>query len=155
RRTMRIDDWFLTADERGNGATRIDDRHDGVAWTEGNDVEVFIDGQEYFPVLHGALTAAAVGDTVMFTGLEGNADTRLLGNGGTEIGRVLADAAARGVAVRGLVWRSLALMYSEADNLLFTRRVNAAGGEVFLDHRVRRGGSHHQKIVVVRDGRNP
>ena len=40
--------------------------------------------------------------------------------------------------------------YHEEENLLFVAVVNEAGGEVLLDHRVRRGGSHHQKIVVVR-----
>ena len=30
--------------------------------------------------------------------------------------------------------------------------VNAAGGELLLDERVRRGGSHHQKLFVVRSG---
>jgi Phospholipase D Active site motif len=30
------------------------------------------------------------------------------------------------------------------------RRVNAAGGDVLLDQRVRLGASHHQKVVVIR-----
>ena len=35
---MALDDWFLSAAERGNPATEIDRRHgDGTAWTEGND----------------------------------------------------------------------------------------------------------------------
>jgi len=33
--------------------------------------------------------------------------------------------------------------------------VNAAGGEVLLDNRIRRGGSHHQKIMVVRFEAHP
>jgi hypothetical protein len=33
---MRLDDWFLTAEERGNPATRLDRRHaDGLAWAAG------------------------------------------------------------------------------------------------------------------------
>ena len=44
-----LDDWFLTAGERGNPATEIDRRRgDGTAWTEGNRVEVLVDGAEYF-----------------------------------------------------------------------------------------------------------
>ena len=38
---MRMDQWFLTADERGNPGTRLDSRHaDGSAWSAGNDVTV-------------------------------------------------------------------------------------------------------------------
>jgi phosphatidylserine/phosphatidylglycerophosphate/cardiolipin synthase-like enzyme len=34
--------------------------------------------------------------------------------------------------------------------MALTKRVDAAGGEILLDERVRRGGSHHQKLVVTR-----
>ncbi len=40
--------------------------------------------------------------------------------------------------------------FGEGKNLSFSRVVNDAGGQVLLDHRVRRGGSHHQKLFVVR-----
>ena len=33
------------------------------------------------------------------------------------------------------------------------REVNEAGGELLLDERVRRGGSHHQKLVLIRRAR--
>jgi phosphatidylserine/phosphatidylglycerophosphate/cardiolipin synthase-like enzyme len=148
-------DWFLTAAERGNPQTGIDARHDGVAWTEGNSVELLVDGTEYFGALHRTLCETSAGDAVLFTGLEGNADTRLLPHDGCEVGTVLADAARRGVTVRGLVWRAHALVYHEAENLLFSRVVNDAGGEVLLDQRIRKGGSHHQKLVVVRFGHDP
>ena len=54
--------------------------------------------------------------------------------------------------VRGLLWRSHpeAMNFGEGKNLSFSRVVNEAGGQVLLDQRVRRGGSHHQKLVVVR-----
>lgn len=147
-----LDEWFLTAEERGNPDTQIDSRHDGVAWTEGNSVDVLVDGEEYYSALYDELTSIGPGDSVAFTGLEGNADERLLGSESSEVGRVLCEAVERGAAVRGLVWRSHALIYSQGENLLFTRRINDAGGEVLLDHRVRRGGSHHQKMVIVRRG---
>ena len=35
------------------------------------------------------------------------------------------------------------------------RRINEAGGEVLLDQRVRRVGSHHQKLVVIRHRGHP
>ncbi len=152
---MSLDDWFLTASERGNLHTGLDRRRDGAAWTEGNDVEVLVDGTAYFERLYTELASATDGDTVLFTGLEGSADERLLRREGSEIGRVLCESAERGVAVHGLVWRSHAFGYSETANLLFTRAVNDAGGEVMLDHRVRRGGSHHQKIVIVRHAASP
>jgi phosphatidylserine/phosphatidylglycerophosphate/cardiolipin synthase-like enzyme len=147
---MSIHAWFLSAAERGNPFTGIDERHDGVAWTEGNSVEALVDGVEYFSALHRTLCETGEGDTVMFTGLEGNADAQLLPYDGCEIGAVLGAAARRGVAVRGLVWRAHALVYHEAANLLFSRVVNDEGGEVLLDQRIHGGGSHHQKIVVVR-----
>jgi phosphatidylserine/phosphatidylglycerophosphate/cardiolipin synthase-like enzyme len=152
---MKPDDWFLTAAERGNPATAIDQRRDGVAWTEGNAVDVLIDGGAYFAALHDELCSTRVGDTVLFSGLEGNADERLRPEAASEVGTVLSDAARRGVDVRGLVWRSHAFIYNEAENLLFTRGVNEAGGQVLLDQRVRRGGSHHQKLFVVRRGADP
>jgi hypothetical protein len=33
---MAVQDWLLTASERGNPDTGIDRRHDGVAWSVGN-----------------------------------------------------------------------------------------------------------------------
>ena len=59
-----------------------------------------------------------------------------------------------GVNVRGLLWRSHpeAMNFGEAKNLAFSRAINQAGGQVLLDHRVRRLGSHHQKLVVVQHG---
>ena len=148
---MLLTDWFLTPAERGNPATAIDTRHgDDTAWTEGNAGTVLIDGASYFARLHEVLCASEPGDWVLFTDWQGDPDERLEG-AGTEIGEVIADLARRGVAVRGLVWRSHpeALSFGEGKNLAFSRVVNDAGGQVLLDHRIRRGGSHHQKLFVV------
>jgi hypothetical protein len=103
--TVRLDDWFLAAGERGNSHTAIDRRHGGVPWTEGNLAEVLIDGREYFNDLLTALHATGPGDSVYLTGLEGDAD-ELLGGAGSEVAVVLAELSRRGVGVRGLVWRS-------------------------------------------------
>jgi phosphatidylserine/phosphatidylglycerophosphate/cardiolipin synthase-like enzyme len=149
---MELDDWFLRASERGNPATEIDRRHgDGTAWTEGNDGTVLVDGTWYFSRLHAALCAADAGDWVYFTDWQGDPDEELSGPG-TEVGDVIAQLARRGVHVRGLLWRSHpeALNFGEAKNLSFSRLVNEAGGPVLLDQRVRPGGSHHQKLFVVR-----
>ncbi len=151
---MRLDDWFLAVGERDNVHSAIDRRHGGVPWTEGNHVEVLVDGTEYFSRLYAVLTATAPRDSVHLTGLEGNADERLVG-AGSEIADVLGRLARLGVAVRGLVWRSHGVTYSEGKNLLFSRAVNEAGGDVYLDNRIRRGGSLHQKIVIVRHHARP
>ena len=151
---MRIDDWFLAAGERGNSFSAIDRRHDGVPWTEGNLAEVLVDGSEYFARLYSVLCSTGPGDSVYLCGLEGDADELLLGPG-TEVAKVLGDLAQDGVRVRGLVWRSHSAVYSEEKNLMFSRVVNTAGGEVLLDNRIRRGGSHHQKVVVVRRETEP
>jgi phosphatidylserine/phosphatidylglycerophosphate/cardiolipin synthase-like enzyme len=149
---LRIDDWFLTPAERGNPSTAIDRRHgDGIAWTDGNRVEVLVDGSAYFRRLYDALSSLTRDDRVLFTDWQGDGD-ELLAGPGTEIGRVLADAARRGVQVRGLLWRSHPRQahFAEQDNAALAKVVDEAGGEIALDERVRRGGSHHQKLIVIR-----
>ena len=151
---MRLDEWFLTPGERGNPATAIDRRRDdGAAWTEGNQVEVLVDGAEYFARLHAALSSAEPADSVLFTDWQGDRD-ELLDGTGTEVGRVLADVARRGVQVRGLLWRSHPRQahFAEQSNAELTNMVDEAGGKLALDERVRRGGSHHQKLVVIQRG---
>jgi phosphatidylserine/phosphatidylglycerophosphate/cardiolipin synthase-like enzyme len=148
---VKLSDWFLTPSERGNPATRIDDAHPGEAWTEGNKVELLVHGRTYYRRLHGELCRTAPGDAVRFTDWRGDPDERLAGPG-TEVARVLATLAERGVDVRGLVWRSHLdqAHFSEQENLHLVETVNEAGGEVILDERVRRAGSHHQKLFVIR-----
>ena len=69
---MRLDDWFLAAGERSNTSTTIDGRHGTVAWTEGNQAEVLIDGSEYYACLYLALLSAGPGDSVFLCGVEGD-----------------------------------------------------------------------------------
>jgi phosphatidylserine/phosphatidylglycerophosphate/cardiolipin synthase-like enzyme len=149
---VRVDDWFLTADERGNRATEIDRRRaDGRGWTEGNRVAVVIDGSDYFGRLYGLFGSLEPGDRLYFTDWDGDPDERLAGPG-TEVGHLFVDMARRGVRVRGLLWRSHPRQahFSEQQNTRLVREINDAGGELFLDERVRRGGSHHQKLVLAR-----
>jgi len=149
---LRLDDWFLTAAERGNPATAIDRRRgDGAGWTRGNRVEVLVDGAEYFRRLQHALCALGPDDSVHLTDWEGDGD-ELLDGPGTEIGHLLAAAARRGVQVRGLLWRSHPRQahFAEQSNTALAQMVDEAGGEIVLDERVRRDGSHHQKLVVIR-----
>jgi phosphatidylserine/phosphatidylglycerophosphate/cardiolipin synthase-like enzyme len=149
--------WFLAPDERGNTASDIDRRRtSGVAYTDGNDVRLLVHGGEYFPRLLSAIRTLEPDDWVHFTDWRGDPDERLDGPG-TEIARVLAAAAAKDVHVRGLVWRSHVdqAHFSEQENLHLVETVNEAGGEVLLDERVRRAGSHHQKLFVIRHPDRP
>ena len=144
--------WFLDAEERGNPSTGIDRRHpDGRAWTEGNEVIARIHGSSYFRSLHRSLCELDEGDAVLFTDWRGDAE-ELLDGPGTEVGSVLCDLSRKGVDVRGLVWRSHPdeEKFSEEENLHLGQVVNESGGEVLLDERVRRGGCHHQKLVLLR-----
>jgi phosphatidylserine/phosphatidylglycerophosphate/cardiolipin synthase-like enzyme len=139
-------DWFLLADQRGNPATAIDAGRAPRAWTTGNHAEVLVDGDAYLRCLQQTLETARRGDRLLLAGLEMDAD--LLLGGGVRLGGLLAALLARGVEVRGLVWRSHP-NYTAGRNLEFARVVNAAGGDVRLDNRIRSLGSIHQKIVVL------
>jgi phosphatidylserine/phosphatidylglycerophosphate/cardiolipin synthase-like enzyme len=147
-----VQDWFLTALERGNRATDIDRRRgDDRAWTEGNRVEALVHGATYFRRLLAALRACGEGDLVGLTDWRGDTD-ELLDGEGTELGKVLAELAERGVQVRGLLWRSHPSVahFNEEQNLHLGDVVNEAGGEILLDERVRGPGSQHQKLVLIR-----
>lgn len=154
---MEITDWLLTPGERGNSATRLDSRRsDRAAWSHGNLVRPLIHGATYFSELLSAIRAQRAGDLLLFTDWRGDPDERLDGPG-TEIGTVLGEAAARRVIVKGLLWRSHLdrFQFSEAENRHLGEAVEAGGGECLLDMRVRPGGSHHQKLVVLRHPDRP
>ncbi|NMM33211.1 MAG: phospholipase [Phycicoccus sp.] len=128
-----------------------------MAWTEGNLVRPLIHGATYFAELNQRVTQMRDGDLLMFADWRGDSNERLAGEPGTEIGKVFADAARRGVDVRGLVWRSHwdGLSFSAAENRHLGDEINDAGGECLLDMRVRVGGSHHQKFVILRHRQRP
>jgi phosphatidylserine/phosphatidylglycerophosphate/cardiolipin synthase-like enzyme len=143
---------FLTTAERGNPYTRIDARRgDDRAFTAGNDVTALVHGADYFHDLTDRVRATGPGDLVLFTDWRGDADERMDGYQVTIAG-LLSDAAGRGVIVKGLMWRShwRKLHYSAEQNRRLGDLVTAAGGECLRDMRVRVGGSHHQKLFVVR-----
>ncbi|MDM7853893.1 phospholipase D-like domain-containing protein [Cellulomonas alba] len=151
-------EWLLTAAERANPHTRLDDRHpDGRAWSEGNLVVPLIHGATYFQALYDALEATGPGDLVMFTDWQGDADERLTGEAGSEVVEVLCRADERGAAVHGLVWRSHLDQtgFFATENRHLGEQLDKRGAEVLLDMRVRAGGSHHQKFVVIRHRDDP
>jgi phosphatidylserine/phosphatidylglycerophosphate/cardiolipin synthase-like enzyme len=148
-----LEDWFLTPSERGNDFTGIDRRHaDGAAWTVGNRVETLVHGAMYFRRLLEAVDELGAGDQLLFADWRSDPDQRLGKGPETELRVVLPAAARRGVSVKGLLWRSHAdrLGFSAKENRHLGVVLNEAGGEVLLDQRVRLGGSHHQKLVVIR-----
>ncbi|MCU1456537.1 MAG: phospholipase [Actinomycetia bacterium] len=153
--TAACGDWFLTRDERGNPTSAIDAGR-SVAWTEGNAVRVHVHGVEYFGRLLEVLGSLERGDSLYLTDWEGQRDERLAGPG-TEIGVLLEQLVRRGVELRGLVWRShpQRARFSEQDNAALAREVNADGGELLLDERVKRGGSHHQKVLITQRAGDP
>ncbi|MEU6945565.1 phospholipase D-like domain-containing protein [Streptomyces sp. NPDC046316] len=150
-------EWLLGPGERGNRATRLDHRRpDGKAWSEGNQARPLVHGAVYFRELLAAIRVMRAGDLLLFTDWRGDPDERLAGEG-TEIGTVLCRAARRGVVVKGLLWRSHldSLRFSEEENRHLGEEIEEAGGECLLDMRVRPGGSHHQKLVVLRHPGRP
>ena len=138
-------DWFLTGEERGNPASRV------PAWCEGNRAEPLIHGSTYFDHLATEVEALRAGDQLFFTDWRGDPDQKMRDDGPT-VGELFCAAAKRGVVVKGLMWRSHLdkLQYSEEENQHLGDAIEQAGGEVLLDQRVRFGGSHHQKMVVIR-----
>jgi phosphatidylserine/phosphatidylglycerophosphate/cardiolipin synthase-like enzyme len=140
-----VRDWFLTDAERGNPATPL------PAWCDGNRVEPLVHGSRYFDQLVTEVEALGPGDQLFFTDWRGDPDERMR-PGGPTVAELFSRAAERGVVVKGLVWRSHLdrFQYSEEENQHLGEAIERAGGEVLLDQRVRVGGSHHQKLVVLR-----
>ena len=147
---MADTEWFLSAEERRNPATRLDRRHPGRAWSTGSFATPLVHGAAYFAELVRCVQQQRRGDLLLFTDWRGDPDQQLVD--GSEVAGTLCEAAARGVDVRGLVWRSHVdkLSFSAAENRHLGESIEAAGGECLLDMRVRTGGSHHQKFVVLR-----
>ena len=143
-------EWFLTTEERGNPATKI------PAWCAGNRAQPLIHGATYFDQLVTEVEALGEGDYVFFTDWRGDPDEKLRDQGPT-VAELFCTAAERGVVVKGLMWRSHLdkFAYSEEENQHLGEAIERAGGEVLLDQRVRFGGSHHQKLVVIRHRDNP
>ncbi len=150
---MDPESWFLTARERGNASTVLDRRHhDERAWTVGNSVVPLVHGGTYFSELHQRVDRMVRGDLLMFVDWRGDPDERLTDESADTVAELFCRAARRGVDVRGLVWRSHwdRLAFSSRENRHLGERINEAGGQVVLDMRVRTGGSHHQKFVILR-----
>lgn len=145
-----LDAWFLTAAERGNPASAL------PAWSEGNQVHALAHGATYFDRLVTAVEAMRAGDQLFLTDWRGDPNQRLRPDGPTVV-ELLSRAARRGVLVRGLVWRSHldVVHYHAEQNRGLSDDLFDEGGHLLLDQRLRKFGSHHQKLVVLRHPGRP
>ncbi|OBI78622.1 phospholipase D-like domain-containing protein [Mycobacterium sp. E740] len=143
-------EWFLTSGERGNPSWDL------PAWSEGNQAEALIHGATYFDRLVTEVEALGAGDHLFFADWRGDADERLREDGPT-VAELFRAAAERGVLVKGLMWRSYpnVLQFNEEQNRHLAETIERAGGEVLLDQRVLVGGSHHQRLVLLRHPEEP
>jgi phosphatidylserine/phosphatidylglycerophosphate/cardiolipin synthase-like enzyme len=146
--------WLLTKAERANAQTVLDDIHPGQqAWSHHNHVRPLVHGVTYFAELFSRIEETRRGDLILFTDWRGDPDELLIGNDPqSTVVQLLGAADRRGVDVRGLIWRSHwdKLSFSGAENRQTGEQLQATGAEALLDMRVRNGGSHHQKLVVIR-----
>ena len=151
---MAVRDWMLTGEERRNNHSWL--YQHGDAWSDGNLVRPLVHGAAYFAQLLEELRELGEGDQVYIADWRGDPDERLDGPG-SAVGVELARAASAGTQVRGLIWRSHMdrLKMSGKENRTLSEVVNVLGGQVLLDQRVRRLGSHHQKFVVIRHPGRP
>ncbi len=153
-----LPDLFLRPAERDNPDTVIDQHHpEGVAWSEGNRVRMIAHGRPYMAELHERVEALGEGDLLFFVDWRGDPDQRLTDDPRSTVSATFAAAARRGVDVRGLLWRShwnKLGFHSERSRLLGIE-IDEAGGQCLRDMRVRTGGSHHQKFVVLRHRDDP
>jgi hypothetical protein len=122
----------------------------------GNEVRPLIHGMSYFTELLARVSAMEADDLLLFTDWRGDPDQRLDGPD-TAVADVFCAAATRGVQVAGLLWRSHLdrFQFSEQENRSLGDQIEAAGGCCLLDMRVRPGGSHHMKLVVLRHPSRP
>jgi phosphatidylserine/phosphatidylglycerophosphate/cardiolipin synthase-like enzyme len=153
-----LPDLFLRPADRDNPHTAIDRHHrEGIAWSEGNRVRPIVHGRPYMAELHERVGALGEGDLLYFVDWRGDPDQRLTDDPASTVSATFAAAARRGADVRGLLWRShwnKMGFHSEKSRLLGLE-IDEAGGQCLRDMRVRTGGSHHQKFVVLRHRDDP
>ena len=142
-----IGSWFLAEGDRANRATDL------RMFTTGNLVKPLIDGRAISADCAPNSRRPVPGDQV-YTSLTSGATWTSASTGpGSEVGEILGLAARRGVSVFGLLWRS----HPEGIEAVQKRPMpSSLGGSTTMAVRccltpgLARGGSHHQKLVVVR-----
>ncbi len=155
---MSLAEWFLTASERDNPHTRIDDIHAGdQAWSTGNSVRAVVHGRPYYAELHERIGGVGPGDRIYLADWRGDPGERLTDDPASSLAATLCAAAERGADVRGLLWRShwRHFGYQSEYARFLGEDLQKAGGECLRDMRVRTLGAQHQKFVVIRYAADP
>ena len=150
-RSLPIDDWLLTAAERGNRATEL------PAWSDGNQVTA---PRARLGILRPAGRRRGRDDrrrSRMFTDWRGDPD-QLLRPGRPDgrrvaVGRCPSGGAGQGSGV-AFPSRSRGA-HGENENRDLAEDIGDEGGQVLLDQRIRYFGSHHQKFVIARHPGEP
>ena len=116
-----------------------------------------VHGRPYMAELHERVSALQEGDLLYFVDWRGDPDQRLTDDPGSTVSATFSAAARRGADVRGLLWRSHwnKLGFHSEKSRLLGIEIDEAGGQCLRDMRVRTGGSHHQKFVVLRHREDP
>ncbi len=155
---MSLGDWLLTSTERGNSHTVLDaGKATDEAWTVGNACRAVVHGRPYFAELHERLGALGPGDRLYFADWRGDPDEQMTDDPDQTMTATISAAAHRGVDVRGLLWRSHWRHFGFQSHTAryLGEEIGEAGGECLRDMRVRTGGAHHQKLVVLRHRDDP
>ena len=145
------EDWLLSADERGNPHTALPGLDRGQPRRAAG-------ARQHLLRPAGRRGAVAERRATTCSSPTGAAiPTSGCATDGPTVAELFTDAVKRGVCVRGLVWRShmARLSLNKEANRALDREIEHGGGEVILDQRIRRMGSHHQKFVVLRHDEDP
>ena len=156
---VRHTDWLLTASERANAQTSLDDRHPGdEAWSEGNLVRPLIHGATYFAELYERLEATRARRPGLLHRLAGRR-RRAAHRRARQRGRRGAGPRRRARCRRTRA--DLALPHGDAELQRRARTACSAGSSSSAAPRrcstcgCGMGGSHHQKLVVIRHRDDP
>jgi len=148
-------EWFLSAKERGNPATRLDIQP-GASWSTGNTATPLVHGAVYFAELLHALGQLQPGDLVLFTDWRGDPTSSWPGMGprrGQRSARPLSAAST--CAASSGAPTSTACRSARRRTGTSVRRSKRPAGSACWTCGSAQGGSHHQKFVVLRHPGRP
>ena len=123
--------------------------------TAGNLATPLLHGTTYFDRLVAEVEDLDEGDHLFFTDWRGDPD-QLLRPDGTDRGAAVHRRVKRGDRARpGLALAHGPGLDEQGGERALDDEIEHSGGEVILDQRIRRLGSHHQKFVVLRHDDDP
>ena len=162
--SLEVSEWLLTKEEMDLATGGFDRSSLGISLSScGNEVEVFITGEDYFASLYDDVEASESGDYVFMTGWMTRNDTILKPQteesaAVSSVGDVWSRAISRNVTSLSLIWRNMLPGYMERLEA-FKDQVAAVGAENEMGERARvivdgrsplPSGSHHQKSIMVK-----